>query len=208
MNILLHPTYFPNLAHFVAMAHANEVVFEVEDHFLKQTYRNRCYIYGANGKLALNIPVVHSQKNRQKYKDVKIFNVEKWQDQHWKSLLSAYRTSPFFEYYEDELQPLFEEKTNFILDFNFKCFETICECLQMDLNTSKTEVYQKETENAADYRYLVDAKKGYLKPFETYNQVFQEKHGFINNLSILDLLFNEGPNTVNYLESQTLSLLS
>ncbi|WP_100612369.1 WbqC family protein [Confluentibacter lentus] len=208
MNIILHPTYFPNLAHFVAMANADEVVFEVDDNFLKQTYRNRCYIYGANGKLALNIPVIHTQKNRQKYRDVKIFNAEKWQDHHWKSLLSAYRTSPFFEYYEDELQPLFQEKADFILDFNFKCFETICDCLQLELNTSKTEVYQKNIENTNDYRFLVDAKKEYLKPFETYNQVFQEKHGFINNLSILDLLFNEGPNTLNYLESQTLSPLS
>lgn len=207
MAIIIHPTYFPNIAHFVAMAQTDIVIFEVEDNFLKQTYRNRTYIYGANGKLALNIPVIHSQKNRQKYKDVKIFNEEKWQDHHWKSLLSAYRTSPFFEYYEDELQPLFEIKANFILDFNMKCFEAICECLQLHLNTSKTEVYQNDPELVKDYRYLVNAKKDHLKPFETYNQVFQEKHGFINNLSILDLLFNEGPNSVNYLESQTLSLL-
>lgn len=207
MNILLHPTYFPSIAHFVAMANANDIVFEVEDNFLKQTYRNRTYIYAANGKLALNIPVIHTQKNRQQYKDVKIFNEEKWQDHHWKSLLSAYRTSPFFEYYEDELRPLFEEKINFILDFNFKCFETICDCLQLELNTSKTNVFEKNIENTEDFRYLVNAKKDYLKPFETYNQVFQEKHGFINNLSILDLLFNEGPNTLNYLESQTLSPL-
>lgn len=208
MNIILHPTYFPNIAHFVAMANADEVAFEVDDNFIKQTYRNRTLIYGANGKLTLNIPVVHTQKNRQKYKDVKIFNEEKWQDHHWKSLLSAYRTSPFFEYYEDELQPLFKEKANFILDFNFKCFETVCECLQLDLNISKTKVFQKEVENTEDFRYLVNAKKEYLKPFEIYNQVFQEKHGFINNLSILDVLFNEGPNTLNYLESQILSPLS
>src|SRR5690606_18449705 len=129
------------------------------------------------------------------------------QDHHWKSLLSAYRTSPFFEYYEDDLQPLFDEKATFILDFNFKCFERICGCLQLELNTSKTTIYQSKPKNTEDYRYLVHAKKDCLKPFETYNQVFQEKHGFINNLSILDLLFNEGPNSVNYLESQTLSLL-
>jgi WbqC-like protein family len=208
MTVLIHPTYFPNLAHFVAMVNANKVIFEVEDNFLKQTYRNRTIIYGANGKLSLNIPVIHTQKNRQKYKDVKIFNEEKWQDHHWKSLLSAYRTSPFFEYYEDELQPLFSLKTDYILDFNFKCFETICECLQLDLNTSKTTIYQQEIENTEDYRYLVNAKKEFLKPFENYNQVFQEKHGFINNLSILDLLFNEGPNTLNYLESQVIKPLS
>jgi len=204
MNILLHPTYFPNISHFVAMANASEIVFEINDNFLKQTYRNRCYIYGANGKLALNIPVVHSQKNRQKYKDVKIFNAENWQSNHWKSLLSAYRTSPFFEYYEDELQPLFTLKADFILDFNFKCMEVICDCLQLDLNSSKTETYQKNIENQTDFRHLVYAKNETLQNFEPYTQVFNSKHGYIPNLSILDLLFNEGPNTLNYLESQTL----
>lgn len=205
MNIILHPTYFPNIAHFVAMAKAKEVLFEVDDNFLKQTYRNRTYVYGANGKLALNIPVVHSQKNRQKYRDVKIFNEEKWQSLHWKSLLSAYRTSPFFEYYEDDLQPLFNLKAEYILDFNFKCFEVICDCLQLELNTSKTKNYQLEVENTDDFRYLVNAKKERPQSFDMYTQVFNNKHGFIDNLSILDLLFNEGPNALNYLETQVIT---
>jgi hypothetical protein len=205
MNILIHPTYFPNIAHFVAIVNAKKVVFEADDNFLKQTYRNRTYIYGANGRLALNIPVIHTQKNRQKYKDVKIFNEEKWQNLHWKSLLSAYRTSPFFEYYEDDLQSLFTEKIDYVLDFNLKCFDVICDCLQLKLNTSKTKTFQKNIDGATDYRNLVNAKKEQLQTFETYTQVFHNKHGFINNLSILDLLFNEGPNALNYLESQAIS---
>ncbi|GAL63907.1 WbqC family protein [Algibacter lectus] len=204
MKTLIHPTYFPSIAHFVAIANTDELVFETDDNFLKQTYRNRAYVYGANGKLTLNIPVIHSQKNRQKYRDVKIFNEEKWQSLHWKSLLSAYRTSPFFEYYEDELQPLFEMKTDFILDFNLKCFETITECLQLDVNTSKTEIYQETPTDTNDFRFLVHAKKEQPQNFESYTQVFSNKHGFIPNLSILDLLFNEGPNALNYLESQTI----
>ncbi|ALJ06266.1 hypothetical protein APS56_14475 [Pseudalgibacter alginicilyticus] len=207
MDILLHPTYCADIAHFVALTQANKLVFETNDNFIKQTYRTRTYIYAANGKLLLNIPVVHSQKKRQKYKDVKISNDYKWQELHWKSLLSAYRTSPFFEYYEDELRPLFKTKADFILDFNFKCFETICECLQLDLNISKTETFEKTVKNKADYRYLVNAKKEHFQPFEFYTQVFNNKHGYINNLSILDLLFNEGPNALNYLESQVLNPL-
>jgi len=203
MSIIIHPTYFPNIAHFVAIVKAKEVILETDDNFVKQTYRNRTYIYGANGKLALNIPVIHTQKNRQKYRNVKIFNNEKWQSLHWKSLLSAYRTSPFFEYYEDELHPLFHAKTNFILDFNLKCFEVICDCLQLELNMSKTKTYQSNIENVKDYRYLVHAKKEQPQVFDTYTQVFNNKHGFISNLSILDLLFNEGPNALNYLENQS-----
>lgn len=204
MNIIIHPTYFPNIAHFVAIANADDLILEMDDNFLKQTYRNRSYIYGANGKLAINIPVVHSQKKRQKYRDVKVFNEEKWQSLHWKSLLSAYSTSPFFEYYKDELEPLFGLKVDYILDFNLKCFEVVCDCLQLELKTSKTETYQTEVNNTDDFRYLVNAKKEQSYHFDSYTQVFSNKHGFIPNLSILDLLFNEGPNAVHYLESQTL----
>jgi hypothetical protein len=203
MNIIIHPSYFPSIAHFVALTKAEQITFEVDDNFLKQTYRNRTYIYGANGKLALNIPVIHTQNNRQKYRDVKIFNEVKWQDLHWKSLLSAYSTSPFFEYYEYELLPLFNLKSDFILDFNLKCFEVICECLQLNLQISKSQLYQKQIEKTVDLRYLVNAKKEQPQQFDSYTQVFSDKHGFIPNLSVLDLLFNEGPNAVNYLESQT-----
>lgn len=206
-NVLIHPTYFPNIAHFSAMAKAEEVVFEVEDNFVKQTYRNRAYIYGANGKQSLNIPVIFSQNNRQKYRDVKIFNQEKWQNQHWKSLLSAYRTSPFFEFYEDELIPLFTEKADYLLDFNFKCIEVISECLQLDLNVLKTISFEKVSTDKNDFRYLVNAKKEPQRDFTSYTQVFNEKHGYISNLSILDLLFNEGPNSLAYLESQSIKEL-
>ena len=205
MDILIHPTYFPNIAHFVAIAHAQSVTFEEDDNFLKQTYRNRAYIYAANGKLLLNIPVIHTQKNRQKYRDVKISQETNWQDMHWKSLLSAYRTSPFFEYYEDDLNPLFTTKANYILDFNLKCFETICECLQLETDYLKTTEYQKTVEDKFDFRFLVNAKTEEPK-FEPYKQVFDSKYGFLNNLSILDLLFNEGPNSLNYLESQKIKI--
>ncbi len=180
------------------------MIWELEDNFVKQTYRNRTYIYGANGKLLLNIPVTYSQKNRQKYKDVTIFNSERWQLQHWKSLESAYRTSPFFEFYEDELKPLFFEDTELLLDFNLKCFEVICDCLQLDVSISKTSTFEKEVNDTSDLRHLVNAKNETQQNFEGYTQVFGDKHGFIPNLSILDLLFNEGPNALNYLESQTI----
>lgn len=205
MKILIHPTYFPTIAHFIAIAKAEYVVWEMEDNFVKQTYRNRAYIYGANGKLSLNIPVIHSQKNRQNYKNVKVFNGEKWQIQHWKSLESAYRTSPFFEFYEDELKPLFFEETDTLLAFNLKCFKVICDCLQLEVETSITSTFEKNADGVLDLRHLVNAKDNTLQHVKPYTQVFENKYGFISNLSILDVLCNEGPNALNYLESQTIS---
>ncbi|MFB9052797.1 WbqC family protein [Formosa undariae] len=206
MNSLLHPTYFPDVAHMAAIAQSDVVTFEMDDNFAKQTYRTRTYIYAANGKLLLNIPVIYTQKNRQKYRDVKISNTDNWQSLHWKSLLSAYKTSPFFEYYEDDLRPLFETKADFILDFNLKCFETISECLQLEKSIQKTEEFKHDIVDASDLRFLVNPKSDVNFQNEKYTQVFDDKHGFINNLSVLDLLFNEGPNALDYLESQDLSL--
>jgi hypothetical protein len=206
MNTYLHPTYFPNISHFVGIVNADNVVFEIEDNYQKQTYRNRTSIYGANGKLSLNIPVKHSHKNRQLYKDVKIVNDTNWQLSHWKSLQSAYRTSPYFEFYEDELAPLFLKKHNYILEFNFKCLKVISDCLQLDLNYKTTIHYQKEILNSQDLRFLVNARKESEQNFKPYTQVFSNKYGYINNLSILDLLFNEGTNALNYLHSQKLEL--
>jgi hypothetical protein len=201
-KVIIHPTYFPNIAHFTAMLQADEVTFEMDDNFQKQTYRNRTFIFGANGKLQLSIPIIHSQKERQKYRDIKIYNAEKWQLVHFKSLETAYRTSPFFEFYEDDIQPLFNQKHSFLLDFNMKCLEVVCGCLQVDINTRKTDVYQKIVSNKIDYRYLANSRKEKIFSFDTYTQVFGDKHGFISNLSILDLLFNEGTNALNYLNNQ------
>lgn len=206
MNILIHPTYFPNIAHFIAMVRAENVTLEVDDNYQKQTFRNRAYIYGANGLLPLSIPVIHTQKNRQKYRDVKISNTTKWQSLHWKSLQSAYSTSPFFEFYEDDLKPLFQLNSDFILDHNLKCFETISECLQLDLKVITSESYKKIDKDKTDCRHLVHAKKETPILLKKYTQVFNDKHGFIQNLSILDLLFNEGPNSLLYLEEQSLKL--
>lgn len=204
MDIVIHPTYLPNIAHFVAIIQAKHTCFEMDDNFQKQTYRNRAYIYGANGKLSLNIPVIHTQKERQKYRDVKIYNADKWQSNHWKSLESAYRTSPFFEFYEDDIAPLFQTKADFLLDFNMKCIEAIRDCLQLEINASETHEYQKDISDKLDMRYLVNTKKEKPKLFDPYTQVFNDKHGFISNLSILDLLFNEGPNSIYYLQNQSL----
>jgi len=205
-NILLHPSYFGSIAQYVALIHAKEVQFENCDNYQKQTYRNRTNIYGANGALTLNLPILHTKKGtKQLYRDVKIEHQFNTLQIHWKSLESAYRTSPYFEFYEDELAPLFEGKPTYILDFNYQCMGFILDNLQLELNSSKTSEYIASPVDFDDYRFLSNPKnKDIGHNFETYIQVFESKHGFIPNLSILDLLFNQGPNSLNYLEQQVI----
>lgn len=200
--MLLHPTYLPNIAHFTAIQNENNLVFEVCDNYQKQTFRNRCDIYGANGKLSLTVPVSYSQKNRQHYKDVKTFTTENWQLQHLKSLESAYRMSPFYEFYIDDLMPLFQTEFKFLLDVNLKSLELLSDCLEIDLNFKLTTTFINPKNASNDYRFLANTKNKIKFNFDSYTQVFTEKHGYLDNLSILDLLFNEGPNATNYLEAQ------
>lgn len=205
MDILLHPSYFPSISHFAAMVQSDKITFEMEDNFQKQTNRNRTYIYSPNGIQLLNIPIKHSNLSRQKTKDIKIEQEFDWQKQHFKSLEAAYRSSPFFEYFEDDLLPVFQKKHTFLMDLNFEALEITAKCLRMKLEFDITTEYFHEIENSeiTDFRYLVNGKKDHSL-FEPYTQVFDDKHGFLNNLSILDLLFNEGKFAMDYLESQIL----
>ncbi|WP_010520406.1 WbqC family protein [Aquimarina agarivorans] len=207
-NILTHPSYFGSIAQYVAIAKAKKVIYEDCDNYQKQTLRNRTYIYGANGTLLLNLPILHSgiKGKKRLYKEIEIehqFNTLKI---HWKSLESAYRTSPYFEFYEDDIAPLFEEKPKYLLDFNYKCSEFIFDSLQLTPEISKTTSFElTPSEKTIDYRSLVNPKeKAVGTTFKKYIQVFESKHGFIPNLSILDLLFNEGPNALTYLENQSI----
>ncbi len=183
------------------MAKADTVLFEVDDNYQKQTYRTRCYIYSPNGKQLLNIPIKNANST-QKTKDALIDYSFGWQKQHIKSFAASYRSSPYYEFYEDEFNPLFEYKPKFLLDFNLKCQETILEFLALELATSKTVEYHKVYNSQLDLRYLADAKLKQTFEFKEYTQGFSDKHGFIPNLSILDLLFMEGTNALTYLENQ------
>ena len=185
------------------MVQADSITLEMEDNFQKQTNRNRMYIYSPNGIQMLNIPVKHSKENHQKTKDVKIEDAFDWQKQHFKSLEAAYRTSPFFEYFEDDLAPIFQKKHTFLMDLNLEALDIVANCLGFDLKYKKTEEYFHETTDFSDFRHLANGKKDTLQ-FEPYTQVFEEKHGYLNNLSILDLLFNEGRYAVEYLKKQAL----
>lgn len=195
MNIIIHPNYFPNIHQFTKIIKAKKILFEVSDNYQKQTYRNRTYIYGANGKLGLFIPVVHAHKNRELFRDIKISYETNWMALHLKSLQSAYRSSPYFEYFEDDFIELYSIKEKFLVDFNIKCINLISKLLDVDISHVKSKNYKESYTDHTDLRNLSIARKEkeYVTP--NYIQVFVSKHGFLPNLSILDLLFSEGNNS-------------
>ena len=203
MNVIIHPAYFPSISHFVAIAKADAVTFEMEDNFQKQTNRNRMYIYSPNGVQLLNVPVKHSKEAHQRTKDVKLETAFDWQKQHFKSLEAAYRTSPFFEYFEDDILPIFQKKHTFLMDLNLETMSIVSKCLRLEFDYTETNEYFHDVSDKTDFRNLINGKKD-TSVFEPYTQVFGEKHGYLNNLSILDLLFNEGRYALEYLKKQQL----
>lgn len=174
---------------------------DTHENFIKQTYRNRCTILAANGKLDLIIPIQKKGKPTP-MKDIKISYNENWQLNHWRSIESAYRKSPFFEYFEFDLSPFYHSfKPEYLIDFNETLFEKVNELIGLDLKIEKANNYIDYSENIKDYRTL-SPKTPFLEfQFEKYIQVFENKIDFTPNLSVLDLLFNEGSNSINYLKN-------
>jgi hypothetical protein len=201
---LFLPTYFSPISQYISIANSNEIIFEVEDNFQKQTYRNRCYIYGPNGKQLLNIPISHTlSTSKKKTKDTLIDNSSSWQSQHLKSIQIAYRNSPFFEFYEDDIVPIFTKKYDYLLDLNIDTYLFVMDALQLEEKNSKTAIFELKPKN--DYRFLANAKQEPNMEFNSYIQMFDDKFGFIPNLSILDLIFMEGPNAISFLTKKDLN---
>lgn len=199
--MILQPTLFAPIIQYVALANTDKVIYEINDNYQKQTYRNRYYVYGANGRQLLNVPVIHLKNDvRAKTKDIQIDTSFSWRKLHIKTLDSAYSSSPFYEYYKDDIIPILTKKHKYLLDLNLDSLEIINSCLQIESPISKTETYQKEIKKDMDLRGLANAKNKQVYNLKKYTQVFDDKHGYISNLSILDLLFNEGTNALIYLE--------
>lgn len=197
---LFQPTYFSPISQYAAMHGEKQIAFEFEDNYQKQTYRNRCYIGGPNGKQLLNIPVKHGTSSR-KTKDIEIdYDGSRWYDNHIKSLQAAYRSSPYYEFYEADIISIFKKEYKYLIELNIAFHNFIMDALQEETLYTKTSNFNFE-EQDYDYRYLANAKQNLNWKFPTYIQMFDSKHGFQNNLSILDLLFMEGPASYKYLLS-------
>jgi len=193
--------YLPPVSYFSALNAVNyEFLIEKEEHFPKQTYRNRTRIYSPNGPLDLFLPVIKGSKYHTKIKDVKISYDFKWQRLHWLSLESCYRNSAYFEYYEDELAPFYQKKFDFLFDYNLELLQWIFRALKKSPELNFTTEYIKEVPAELDYRSKLHFKTPELVfPAKPYYQVFEDRSGFLPNMSIVDLLFNQGPQAKNYL---------
>jgi len=170
------------------------------EHFPKQTYRNRASIYSPNGKLDLIIPVKKGSNVHTRIKDVRISYESDWQRLHWMSLQTAYRRSAYFEFYEDDFRPFFEKQYTFLFDYNLELLTLLLNLLKAGKDFAFTEEYVKSYANISDFRELIHPKKK-MESFtvKPYFQVFEPKYGFIPNLSIVDLLFSQGPHSQAYL---------
>ena len=195
-SFLLPTSYLAPIGYYAILLQNKNCEIEQYEHFVKQSIRNRCDIYGANGKLTLSIPKQRKASSKTQIKDIKIAYHHPWQKEHWKSICSAYRSSAYFEFYEDLFAPLYQIKVIYLSDFNLKLQEVIFKCLQIKDTSILTQSYQKQS-TSNDYRYATFQIKNQTK----YHQVFENNCGFIANLSIIDLLFNLGPESADYLEN-------
>ncbi|MEZ4883107.1 MAG: WbqC family protein [Chitinophagales bacterium] len=209
-TLLIESQYVGNIHYYARLLHHGKVLIEQCEHFQKATYRNRCHIAMPDGQLRLSIPLKRGRSQRQTMKDMKISYDEEWQKHHWNSLKSAYRSSPYFEYYEDDLLPIYTQKMVYLMDFNQHLNNFILTALHAQnlIEITFTEEFHKiyDSSKVIDFRSFIQPNPSKEKQdplFETpvYHQVFETKTGFLPNLSVLDLLFSEGPNSLEILKN-------
>ena len=205
MQILLSSAYLPPVQYFAHLQSAEQVWIEQYDHYQKQTYRNRCVIAAPDGPLSLTVPIEKPNTQKAFMRDIRISDHGNWRHLHWNAIESAYNHTPFFEYYKDDFRPFYEKKFDFLVDYNEQLCQLVCQLIDIDTSFQRTESYVVESSNTIiDLRDAIHPKKEVMDDASfsavPYYQVFQERLGFLPNLSIIDLLFNMGPEAILVLQ--------
>lgn len=204
-TIILPTAYLPSLAYYVCLVQNTSVIIDLHEHYIKQSCRNRCYIYSANGALPLVIPVHKTTGNHTLVRDIEICYLQRWQSNHWRAIESAYQSSPYFLYYKDELRYFYQRHYAYLADFNRELLELLVGLVKATVEPGYSGEYCIVTDQSRDLRNKISVSDPYCIGFQFYHQVFQHKYGFIPNLSILDVLFNLGPAMNEYTERQNFS---
>ncbi|SFO56530.1 WbqC-like protein family protein [Chitinophaga sp. YR627] len=202
-TLLIESQYFPNISFYRTLINHDNLLLERHEHYQKLSFRNRCYIAGPNGRILLSVPLARGKNQRTVMKDVRISNDERWQALHWKTLVSAYRRSPWFEYYEDEMGLLYKKPVLFLLDWNMLCFELANKITGVSMPFAFTDEYHKtyEAPGINDMRDIIrPEEKEVEEDTVRYTQVFQDRVGFLPDLSILDLIFCEGKRSLELIK--------
>ena len=207
MNVLLVTSYWPNLHYFFYVLNASIIHIEQFDNYSKQSYRNRTQILSANGVLNLSIPI-KKNKSEKVVNAIEISYKEDWQKNHWRAITSAYKNSPYFDFFEEDLKVFYSNKYNLLIDYNIDQLKFIIKVLKQKKNIQLTKQYESNPESVIDLRTIIHPKHSYSsdklvanKLDQSYYQTFENKISFTPNLSILDLLFNKGLHTIDYLKS-------
>lgn len=199
-KILLSVAYLPPAEYFALLLN-NHIVIEKHETYPKQTFRNRCHIYSEKGKMGLSIPVNKPSGNHSKITEIEILNSDRWYLRHWRAIEAAYSASPYFLYYQDMLKPFFTGEHHNLFAFDLELTKLICKIIGIEPELSFTGHFEKNPQNLTDLRYRMSPKEPPVATFfPQYIQVFSDRHAFIPNLSIIDLLFNKGPETKAYLK--------
>ena len=203
MILLIENQYLAPVNLYLTLEVSSNIVFEQFEVYQKRSFRNRCIIAGANGPVSLSIPLHEGREQKRFIRDIRIANQYGWQDQHWKTIVSSYNRSPWFEYYKSSLEKFYVKRFEFLFDWNLALFEWTIQKLEMDKVAELTDHFEKEYDNHEwlDFRnkLLPNNYQNFKVP--NYSQVFMDRSGFLPNLSILDLLFCEGKNSQRILKS-------
>ncbi|HUS87030.1 MAG TPA: WbqC family protein [Bacteroidales bacterium] len=202
-NLILTTAYFPPVQYFAEIVKHKNVFIEIHENYLKQSYRNRCIIYSANGPLSLVVPVKLGSFHKISIRDLRIDNSRRWQTMHLRAMKAAYSSSAFYEFFTDELAVFFNDRYEYLLDLNSAITLKMLEIIGIDRSIDRTDNFCHSYKYADDFRYRLHPKKNEASgrfPLPSYFQVFGIENGFIPNMSILDLIFNMGPESYSYLK--------
>jgi hypothetical protein len=199
-TVILSTAYLAPIAYYLQIVNHPQVIIEKYCNYTKQTYRNRCIIASANGLQTLSIPIVKPDSPKCFTKDIRIAEHGNWRHLHWNAIVSAYNSTPFFEYYADDFRPFYEKPQEFLFDFNEELRELVGRLLAISPVLSYSSEYIQANADELDLREAIHPKKEVFTPhLKPYYQVFETKYGFQPNLSIIDLLFNMGPEAILFL---------